>query len=46
MSQVAALFTEDRDASSDDGSIVVVVRDSRKPSQVAAAVRRALAEHS
>jgi AcrR family transcriptional regulator len=46
MSQVAALFTEDRDASSDDGSIVVVVRDGRKPNQVAAAVRRALAEHA
>ncbi|HEY7049510.1 MAG TPA: helix-turn-helix domain-containing protein [Jatrophihabitantaceae bacterium] len=44
MSQVTALFTEDRDASSDDGSIVVVLRDGRRPSQVAAAVRRALAE--
>ena len=46
MSQVAALFTEGSDASSGDGSIVVVVRDGRKPNQVAAAVRRALAEYS
>ncbi|HEY3717767.1 MAG TPA: helix-turn-helix domain-containing protein [Jatrophihabitantaceae bacterium] len=46
MSQVGALFTENSDASSDAGSIVVVVRDNRRPNQVAAAVRRALAEHA
>jgi AcrR family transcriptional regulator len=44
MSQVVTLFTDTGDASNGDGSIVVVVRDSRKPNQVAAAVRRALAE--
>lgn len=42
MSQVAALFTQAGEGATSDGSIVVVLRDSRDPDQVAAAVRKAL----